>query len=151
MAAMEGYEDTWANHYKPFIRAYAADGVSPLTAPELRDDVSRVWRYFVGCYWALTTVRWGLRVRRGEAERLAAGVTELQRRAANAGAAMPCWALPSPPCLMQVGNFISNLSPCRLRPWGLETWCVCCCCPVDGRRRRCPRAGVSNFLLVPTL
>lgn len=55
-AGAEGFNNTWANYYPPFIRTYAPDGVSALTSDEVRNDVDQIWRYFVGTYWALTTV-----------------------------------------------------------------------------------------------
>lgn len=56
VAGAEGFERTWANYYPPFIRRYAPDGVSPLSADQLQNEVSEIWRYFVGTYWALTTI-----------------------------------------------------------------------------------------------
>ena len=30
-AGAEGWNDTWINHYEPYVRHYSADGFSPLT------------------------------------------------------------------------------------------------------------------------
>lgn len=55
VAEAEGYENTWINYYKPFVREYAANGLY-LTPEEIRSELNPVWQYFTGVYWALATV-----------------------------------------------------------------------------------------------
>uniref|UniRef100_A0A1D1ZXT6 Cyclic nucleotide-binding domain-containing protein n=2 Tax=Auxenochlorella protothecoides TaxID=3075 RepID=A0A1D1ZXT6_AUXPR len=55
-AGAQGFDNTWANYYPPFVRSYSEDGMTALTADEVQHDVDQVWRYFVGTYWALTTI-----------------------------------------------------------------------------------------------
>ncbi|KAL4425355.1 hypothetical protein ABPG75_009371 [Micractinium tetrahymenae] len=53
-AGAENWDNTWVNFYAPFVRRYG-DGLSPLTSEEAR-TINRVWLYFTGVYWALSTV-----------------------------------------------------------------------------------------------
>ncbi|KAL4446679.1 hypothetical protein ABPG77_007923 [Micractinium sp. CCAP 211/92] len=53
-AGAENWENTWVNYYAPFVRRYG-DGSSALTSEEA-SDINRVWLYFTGVYWALSTV-----------------------------------------------------------------------------------------------
>jgi hypothetical protein len=61
VALLEGYTFSWVNFYPPFIQFYGDQDVAPfggqvrLSQAEAQ-GISKVWLYFAGCYWALTTV-----------------------------------------------------------------------------------------------
>ncbi|KAI7843229.1 hypothetical protein COHA_003209 [Chlorella ohadii] len=54
-AGAQEWDNTWVNHYEPFVRQYGDETSFELTKDQAM-DVSRIWMYIVGNYWALSTI-----------------------------------------------------------------------------------------------